>query len=182
MANNPGEVSHYCSMGTILLAEIISKASGMTLDAFGKKHLFTPLGIQNFDWSHTSKKHAPASAKRLSLTPRDLAKIGQLVMQKGTWNHKQIVSSQWIKEATTPKTKITGIDYGYLWWNFPFTFENTTYIAKLATGNGGQYIIVIPELDMIAVFTGKAYNSQEDKLPFVITQKVLIPTVLNKKI
>lgn len=176
MINEPGTVSNYCSMGVLLLAEVISKASGMPINEFAEEHLFQPLGINNVSWGHTSNKKVIASGKRLYMTPRELAKIGQLVLNKGKWEDNRVVSEAWLEEATTPKTKITGIDYGYLWWNFPFKSNNTTFMSKLATGNGGQYIMVLPELEMVAIFTGGAYNSQEDKLPFAIMTNVLIPT------
>ncbi|NQZ78655.1 MAG: serine hydrolase, partial [Ekhidna sp.] len=164
MINEPGTVSNYCSMGVVILAEIISQASGLTIDKFADKHLFNPLGIENF------------KGRRLHLIPRDLAKIGQLVLNEGNWNGRQIVSKNWIKEATTTKTAITGVEYGYLWWNIGFNVNGRTTISKTATGNGGQYIMVIPEMDIVAVFTGGAYNSQEDKLAFAVMKDVLLPT------
>ncbi len=181
MVNDPGTVANYCSMGAVLVAEIISQASGMTIDKFARKYLFEPMGIHNLQWGHTSNKEVIPSAKRLYLTPRDMAKVGQLILNEGKWNSKQVVSEKWVEEATTPKTKITGIDYGYLWWNLPFKVGNDSIIAKTATGNGGQYIIVIPEMDMVAVFTGGAYNSEEDKLPFAIMRNAFLPTFVSKR-
>ncbi len=176
MVNEPGTVSKYCSMGAMLVAEIISQASGMAIDKFADKYLFSELGITNIRWGHTSDKKVIPSGKRLYMTSRDMAKLGLLILHQGKWNKKQIVSQQWIEEATTPKTKITGIDYGYLWWNIPFAVNKKVLMSKTATGNGGQYIMVIPELNMVAVYTGGAYNSQEDKLPFAITKDVFLPT------
>ncbi|WP_241507254.1 serine hydrolase domain-containing protein [Aquimarina sediminis] len=175
MINDPGTVSDYCSMGVLLMSEIISQASGMTIDKFAQEHLFRPLDINNVSWGHTANKKVIPSAKRINMTPRDMAKIGKLILQEGLWNDQQIVSKKWIEEATTPKTKITGIDYGFLWWNIPFRLDNNVYTSKTATGNGGQYIIVFPKLSIIAVFTGGAYNSQEDKLPFAIIKDVFLP-------
>ena len=177
MINDPGTVSTYCSMGVVIMAEIVSRASGMTISEFAKKFLFDPLDINNIEWNHTSNKQVISSAKRLYMTSRDLAKIGQLILNQGQWNGHQIVSSQWIQESTSPKTKITGMDYGYLWWNIPFPAQNKTIVSKTATGNGGQYIMVFPELDLVAIFTGGAYNSQEDKLPFAIVKDVVIPSI-----
>ncbi|PKV52841.1 CubicO group peptidase (beta-lactamase class C family) [Aquimarina sp. MAR_2010_214] len=181
MVNEPGTVSNYCSMGVVLLAEIISQASKMTIDKFSEQYLFNPLGITNIGWEHTSNKKVIPSGKRLYMTTRDMAKIGQLILNNGKWNDKQIVSKNWIEESTTPKTKITGIDYGYLWWNIPFKINEKVIISKTATGNGGQYIMIFPKLDMVAVFTGGAYNSQEDKLPFAIMQNIFLPTFINEK-
>tara|TARA_R110002049_G_scaffold4504_3_gene31313 strand:+ start:11744 stop:12904 length:1161 start_codon:yes stop_codon:yes gene_type:complete len=181
MVNEPGTVSNYCSMGTVLIAEIISQASGMTIDLFAEKYLFNALNITNVNWGHTSNNRIIQSGKRLYMTSRDMAKIGQLILNKGMWNGKQIVSKKWIEESTTPKTKITGIAYGYLWWNVPLEVNGKTVISKTATGNGGQYIMVIPEMDLVAVFTGGAYNSQDDKLAFVIMNRVVLPTFDGKK-
>lgn len=175
--NNPGEVANYCTMGQILATEIISKASGQIIDEFAEKYLFEPLGITNVHWGHTSKKKdIISSGKRLYMSSRAVAKIGQLVLNKGSWKGKQIVSENWITSMTNPKTKITGIDYGYLWWQIPLKTKSQVFVAKIATGNGGQYIMVVPELDMVAVFTGGAYNSQEDKIPFAIMSEILLPT------
>ncbi len=182
MVNEPGTVSNYCSMGVVLLAEIISQASGMTIDKFAEQYLFNPLDINNVNWGHTSNKKIIPSGKRLYMTSRDMAKIGQLILNKGKWNEKQIVSKKWIEESTLPKTKITEIDYGYLWWNIPFKTNKKVFISKAALGNGGQYIMVLPELDMVAIFTGGAYNSQEDKLPFAIMTDIILPTFNNERI
>lgn len=179
MLHAPGKVSSYCSMGSVLAAEIISQASGVSIQEFAHTYLFQPLGIKSAKWGHTRDDKAPASGKRLYLTSRDMAKIGQLVLQEGCWKDKQIVSRAWIAEATTPKTKITGIDYGYLWWQYPFHIRGGNVSAKLATGNGGQYIMVFPTENMVAVFTGGAYNSQDDKLPFAIMQSVILPTFMD---
>ena len=182
MVNEPGTVSNYCSMGTVLIAKIISQASGMTIDKFAEKYLFHPLNINNVSWSHTTtnKKVIP-SAKRLYMTSRDMAKIGQLILNNGKWNEKQIVSEKWIEESTTPKTKITNIDYGYLWWIIPFKVKEQMIVSKVATGNGGQYIMIFPELGIVAVFTGGAYNSQEQMLPFAMVNDIFLPTFMSKK-
>ncbi|TGV00652.1 serine hydrolase domain-containing protein [Flavivirga rizhaonensis] len=181
MVNKAGTVSNYCTMGQILATEIISQTSGITIDKFAEKYLFNPLGISNVNWGHTSKKEIIPSGKRLYMTSRDMAKIGQLILNKGKWNGKQVVPEKWIEESTTSKTKITGIDYGYLWWNIPFKANGKIFVSKTATGNGGQYIMVLPELDMVAIFTGGAYNSQEDKLPFVIMKDIFLQTFTSGK-
>ena len=110
------------------------------------------------------------------MMPRDMAKIGKLILNKGMWDEQQIVSEEWINESISLKTKITGIDYGYLWWTISFKVKDQKVLATVATGNGGQYIMIFPDHNMVAVFTGGAYNSQEDKLPFAIMQDVFLPT------
>ena len=180
MINDPGKVSAYCSMGAILVAEIISQSSGMEIDDFANAYLFKPLGIENVSWGHTSKKKVISSGKRLYITSRDLAKIGLLMLNNGRWNNEQIVSEDWVRESTSSATKITGMDYGYFWWNIPFNVNGKVINSVTATGNGGQYIMILPEFDLVAVFTGGAYNSQEDKLPFAIMDKVFLSTFADK--
>ena len=181
MVNEPGTVSNYCSMGTVIIAEIISQASGMTIDKFAEQYLFNPLGITSASWGHTSNKKVIPSAKRLYMTSRDMAKIGQLMLNNGKWNGKQIVSEKWVEESTTIKTKIAGNDYAYLWWNIPFKLNEKMIVSKTASGNGGQFIIVISELDLVAVFTGGAYNSQDSQLAFAIMNDIFLPTFTSKK-
>ena len=181
MINEPGAVSNYCTMCAVMTAEIISQASGLTIDKFAERYLFSPLGIGNVNWGHTSNKAVIPSGKRLYMSPRDMAKIGQLLLNAGVWNGKQIVSEAWLKASTFGQTKITGIDYGYFWWTIPFKVNDKMIDAYSATGNGGQYIMVFPKSDMVAVFTGGAYNSQDDKLPFAIVKDIFLPTVLSEK-
>ncbi|MBR9859411.1 serine hydrolase [bacterium] len=176
MEAEPGDTSLYCSMAQILLKRIIEIQSGMSIDSFTKTHLFTPLGIQHYQWGHTQKKEVPSAAKRLYMKSTDLAKIGQLVLQKGRWNKEQIVSKAWIEEMLAPFSVIGGMKYGYYWWTVPLKNKDNIIECKVATGNGGQYIFVIEELKLVAVFTGSAYNSEEDKLPFLIMRDVKIPT------
>ena len=177
MINDPGSVAAYCSMGSILMTEIVSQASGMPIDEFAAKYLFEPLGITNLSWGHTSKKEVISSSKRLYMTPRDMAKIGVLVLNKGRWGDQQIVSEDWIKESTASHAKITNMDYGYNWWRIPFRLHNLQTTASVATGNGGQYIMIFDEFNMVAVFTGGAYNSEDDKLPFAIVKDIILYSV-----
>jgi len=176
MVQEPGVTSTYCTMGVVIAAQIISNASGMSLDQFAKQFLFTPLGINNVSWKHTSKKEVVDVAKRIQMIPRDMAKIGLLLLNNGKWNNSQIVSKDWIEESLNAHTKISNIDYGFLWWTTPFGSKT----AKVATGNGGQYIMLFKDLNLIAIFTGSAYNSQEDKLPFTIMNKAVVPMFLEK--
>lgn len=178
MVAPPGTKSAYCSMGVVLLAEILQKASGMRLQDFAKKYLFNAMDIKNLSWGHTSSSPVIDAGKRLYMTSRDLAKIGQLILHQGNWNGKQLVSKEWIQQATSKQTTLGGLDYGYLWWNIPFKVNGKTIPAITATGNGGQYIMVFPELNFTAVFTGGAYNSEKDKAPFYIINNVVLPSLL----
>ncbi|MCK0131148.1 beta-lactamase family protein [Flavobacteriaceae bacterium F08102] len=180
MLHEPGEVSAYCTMGVVLLAEILQQVSGKSLDEFANTYLFEPLGIVDVKWGHTNSEEVITAGKRLYMTPRDMAKIGQLVLNRGKNNKTQLVSAVWIDTMLTKHTAISTIDYGYLWWNLPFKFNNKQVLTWAAMGNGGQYIMVFKELDLVIVSTGGAYNSADDQLAFAIAQDVLLPTFMRK--
>ena len=178
MVNDPGAVATYCSMGVVLAAEIIAQASGIGIDEFADRYLFRPLGIDQVAWGHTSNREVISSGKRLYMRPRDMAKIGQLVLDNGEWQGRQLVSKAWLESTTTKQTKLGGVDYGFLWWQIPIRSGGDAIVSKTATGNGGQYIMVFDDADLVVVFTGGAYNSAEDKLPFAIVRDVVLPTFL----
>lgn len=79
------------------------------------------------------------------------------------------------------KTKIAGNDSAYLWWNIPFKLNKKKIVSKTASGNGKQFIIVIPEMDLVSVFTGGAYNSQDSQLAFAIMNDIFLPTFTSRK-
>ena len=180
LINDPGSVAHYCSMGTILVAEIISQSSSLSIDQFADQYLFAPLGISKVHWGHTSNKPVIPSGKRLYLTSRDFAKLGQLVLQKGNWNGQQIISEKWIEVATTTKTKIKGMNYGYMWWQIPFLVNGRMIQSITASGNGGQYLMIFPELELVGIFTGGAYNSEAAQIPFAIMRNIFLPAFSQK--
>ena len=95
-------------------------------------------------------------AADLRLRPRDMAKIGQLVLAGGRWKDRQIVSKAWIDASTTPRMEAT--DYGYLWWlgRSPFNGREVRWAGAL--GRGGQSIRIVPELDLVVVVTAGYYQ------------------------
>lgn len=177
MLREPGSESYYCTGGVMLLARILELTSGISWRYEAQKYLFIPMGITDVKFAHTSKKNMPEASKRLYMRPRDVAKLGQLVLKWGQWEGKQLVPTSWIEQISFRKTQISGLDYSYLWWKLPFKKNGKKVDATCATGNGGQYILIFPEYDLVAVFTGGAYNSQEDKLPFAIVNKVILPSL-----
>lgn len=177
MLSDPGTESYYCTGCVMLLAHILELTSGLSWRYEAQKYLFGPMGITDVEFAHTSKKSMPEASKRLYMRPRDVAKLGQLILKWGQWEQKQLVPASWIEQISFRKTQISGLDHSYLWWKLPFEKDGKKVDATCATGNGGQYILVFPEYDLVAIFTGGAYNSQEDKLPFAIVNKVILPSL-----
>lgn len=153
MAEDPGKVFVYNSGATMLLSELIRKTTGKEADDYAKEHLFTPLGIEYF-WKRTPKGLADTEGG-LYLAPRDLAKIGYLYLKDGVWDGKRILPEGWVKASISKsiETNEKPYGYGYQWWTIPRTGPGT-YDAYAAWGYGGQLLIVVPELELITVFTG----------------------------
>jgi CubicO group peptidase (beta-lactamase class C family) len=153
MANDPGKVFVYNSGATILLAQVFKKVTGKNIDDYAAEHLFKPLGIHYY-WKH-SPTGLPDTEGGLYLSAHDLAKIGQLFLKSGMWEGKDVVSSAWIKDSASPHVAVPGGEwkYGYQWW-MQSTGGAPEDVAWFARGFGGQQLIVLPEYDIIAVFTG----------------------------
>jgi CubicO group peptidase (beta-lactamase class C family) len=125
MREQPGTRWEYVSGGVILLGGIVGTAAGQRLDLFPALQLFGPLGFESVSWYQGLPDGLPHSGGGLNLRPRDMAKIGQLVLDAGRWRGTQIVSEAWIRESTQPRmTNVRSFgaypaDYGYLWWTLP---------------------------------------------------------------
>ncbi len=152
----PGEQFTYCSPAIHLLSPILQQASGQSPLDFARQYLFAPLGIHEAMWTKDPQGYYDGWGD-LSLLPADMAKIGFLFLHEGKWDGKQIVSSQWVDEASTAKVQTPdGNGYGFGWWMDP-AVEG----AYRADGRGGQYIFILPEWDMVLVTTGGGFTMDD---------------------
>lgn len=178
MSHNPGEHWAYNSTSLLLMSELISKTSKMSIPGFADTYLFTPLGIKEFHWGFSPKGRAWI-AGNAKMKPRDMAKIGFLMLEGGRWNHKQIISGKWVNESTREHVKSERNEgYGYLWWTGKQHFGEQTIEGYWAAGNGGNYIFVCPALGFTAVFTGGNYNSILELQPLGMLINYIIPAML----
>ena len=159
MAHQPGEHWAYNSTSLILLSEIITKATGLSVPLFADKYLMGPLGISGFRWGFSPKGRVWLGGNA-SMRPRDMAKFGQMCLNKGLWQNRRIVSEAWLAESTRLHAYSEyGMEYGYLWWCGRQTINGLPIEGFWAQGNGGQVIFVCPIVDLVAVFTGGNYSS-----------------------
>lgn len=181
---SPGAVTQYCTGGPVTLGHILANASKQPVPAFANSQLFGPLGIAStsFQWADYDNHTQTDTGGHIKMRPRDMSKIGQLVLQGGQWNGARVVSSAWISASTSHRRDFVLVGsrggYGYLWWLSKEPYKNSTVDVIRADGNGGQYIFVIPALDMVAVFTGENYDSDKANLPFSLLTTYLLPAVL----
>jgi len=152
-----GQEFFYNTGALTLVSAIIRKATGRPLDEFAKENLFEPLGITRVEWSRV--KGDTDAGGGLRLRPRDMAKIGQLVLAGGRWGDRQIVSRSWVETSTTQKIEATGGEsYGYLWWLVRSKLKGKELHWVTAAGRGLQTIRIIPELDLVFVMTAGYYQ------------------------
>ena len=159
----PDTVWVYNGGGTDLLGNIIERVSGKPLEAFAREVLFAPLGISDWEWMKYRNEKI-ASAAGLRLRPRDAAKIGQLVLNKGDWNGRQIVPARWIEQSVTPRFRAIGFFgglfyYGQQWWMGRTLSGDKDVKWIAAVGLGGQRIFIVPELDLVVMTTSGLYGS-----------------------
>lgn len=153
MVAEPGTVFNYNSGATELLAYIFRKAAGKDIEEYAANNLFGPLGIMNYFWKRIPTGLADTEGG-LFLNIADLAKIAYLFSREGNWNGKQLVTAEWVKASVSPYIKVGDkVQYGYKWWLHYYGNDNSTY-AWTGSGFGGQFPIIIPEYDIVAVFTG----------------------------
>jgi CubicO group peptidase (beta-lactamase class C family) len=159
MVTAPGRLFNYGGGCTNVIGNVVQRASGLRLDEFADTYLFDALGIENRWWWLLRPDFVYASGD-LALRPRDMARFGQLFLQNGRWNGEQIVSEEWVQLSATTVFPIretqadSQVGYSFGWWPVVDLYGQGAYAAK---GWGGQEIIVMPEYDMVAVFTGGSY-------------------------
>lgn len=158
MATDPGTTFVYNSGSSHLLSAIIQHTTGDTIDVYAEKQLFGPLGIETYHWKKTPRG-LPDTEGGLYLLPRDLAKIGFLFLHDGVWDGERLLPEGWVARATTPWVKDISPQngrkdpgYGYKWWIMDAAEDGTARIYA-ARGYGGQVLLVVPEKELIAVFT-----------------------------
>jgi CubicO group peptidase (beta-lactamase class C family) len=150
-------------------------ALGRPLDEFARENLFQPLGITSVEWVRI--KGDSDAGGGLRLRPRDMAKIGQLVLAGGRWNDNRIVSKAWIDTSTAPKIEATGgLFYGYLWFLGRSLLNGREVHWVGALGRGGQSIRIVPELDLVVIVTAgyyQDYSPQAFRVQYGVFRDVL---------
>ena len=150
--SRPGTVFNYFTGNTHLLSAIIQQATGRTAYEFGKEYLFDPLDMNSVECT-TDPQGISDGGNGFAMNVYDMAKFGQLYLNNGVWNGEQIIPEQWVKDSTSVQfTRSSGsANYGYQWW--VRTFGDNNYPAYFAQGHYGQYIFVVPDLELVVVIT-----------------------------
>jgi CubicO group peptidase (beta-lactamase class C family) len=174
MLLEPGSQFGYNTGLTHLLSASIAKSTGMSTKEFADLHLLGPLDITNYEWAR-APEGVYVGGTNFSLTPRDMAKLGQLYLNKGRWEGQQLVPQAWVEESIRTQTPIDGIrDYGYLFWTSKVKDREGKELQSFeASGYGGQHIRVIPDLQLIVVATSNHLSPKRSDVNQLIEQFVI---------
>jgi CubicO group peptidase (beta-lactamase class C family) len=165
VVHKPGTHFAYNGLGAYTLSAIVSKVTGQTVGEYLKPRLFEPLGIENDEWPSSPEGYS-LGAHGLHLLTEDIAKFGQLYLQKGKWKGKQLIPAKWVKQASSKQVtndqeehaKI-GIDWQQ---GYGFQFWRCTHNAFRGDGAGGQFCVVMPDQDMVVAMTAGGANMQAE--------------------
>ncbi len=150
----------YWTPGTMLLGDILNKKVSGGLEDYAEQKMFAPLGIQNYEWFHTPQKLAYTGGG-LQMNALSLAKFGQLYLNDGKMGDQQVLTKEWVDASFSklfPIPERADEHYGYLFWNKGFSVGDKTYDCYYASGNGGNKIYIIKELNLVVVITATAYG------------------------
>ncbi len=161
----PGTHFLYNTMGSYVLSSIVTKVTGQTALDYLKPRVFGPLGIENPRWDSSSEGNS-LGGYGLYLRTEDIAKFGQLILQKGKWNRKQLIARKWIEQATSKQIANESEDHAKIGpdWieGYGFQFWRCRHNAFRADGAGGQFIVVLPDQDVVVAITADNGNMQAE--------------------
>lgn len=155
--DEPGEIFYYCTGGIHLLSAVIKSVSGLYAHQFAEKYLLHPMGIYGYQWNKDPLGFPCTGGTDggIGLRTRDIAKFGWLFLRDGKWKGQRIISEEWVK--TAPHTQITtkgrGSSYGFNWMTGSRIVNGKKFAYIASFGYGGQTLYLVPEYDLILVFT-----------------------------
>ncbi len=180
MKATPGTLFSYCTGNVIALGRILRDTTGESVDRYAEKLLFGPLGISGAKWEYWNRGRDVDSGGHLRLHPDELAKLGELVLERGQFRGQRVVSEAWIERLTHEHTAIPnqGQRYGFLWWLDAASGPRLPGARLwMASGNGGTFLVVMPELRAVVVFVGSRYNQPDALEPLAWLGQRILPTL-----
>lgn len=164
LATDPGTAFAYNTAGTIAIGKALENATGERLGQFANTYLFLPMQITDARW--WSPNNLANGGSGLFLRTRDLAKFGQLYLDGGAWQGQQLISADWIADSVVRRVDFSNVPsfsegYGYQWWLDELPYRSQLLETWVTSGFGGQYIFVVPGLELVVAFTGHNYENAD---------------------
>ncbi|MBN2089765.1 serine hydrolase [candidate division KSB1 bacterium] len=175
----PGQKFKYSNGVPTVMGAVLKNACGREDNQFAEQHLFHPLGISDYLWTRYQDGSFETDGG-LALRSRDLAKIGQLFLNKGQWQGKQIISEKWIDESIQQRIELGGFwgwSYGYYWMQVDLNYNDRTIHSYFVPGDGGQLLSIFPDLNMVIVFIAGNYGTDVKAICFSMIYKYILPAL-----
>ena len=173
----PGTLFTYSGGLTAVLAEIMERATKRPLRQLAEENLFGPLGITDWQWVGDVYGR-PLAAAGLRLRPRDLAKLGAMMLARGEWQGRRVVPAEWIAQSITPGIATAPVGgYGFQWWSMTTRWKDKDLAAAAAIGNGGQRLFLVPDLDLAVVTTAGDYGDPAIAAPLNAILHSVVSTI-----
>ncbi|HEU0300289.1 MAG TPA: serine hydrolase [Longimicrobium sp.] len=178
MIRDPGAQAVYCSINPHLAGGVLSRATGRSLPDLMQELVAEPLGIRSYHIPLTPLGDGYLGGG-WKFRPRDFMKLGQLYLNGGTWQGRRVLSEDWIRRSTADRYSMGSRSrYGYLWWLIDYPHAGRTVRAYYASGNGGQFVMVVPELDLVIAVYGGNYNERAGGLMVAdLIPRYILPAV-----
>jgi len=179
---DPGTHVYYGGANPLILGGLLASVVGEPVEWFAQRTLFGPLGIDDYRF-FLDPKGIPYMGGGMFMRPRDMLKYGQLHLDGGSWNGRRILSEEWIGESWGKYGRLEPIDrngqwYGYLWWHHQYDVGDRRIETIEARGNGGQYIFVVPSLEMVVVITSGNFRNGRLRQPEEIMRDWVLPAAV----
>lgn len=180
-AHPAGSVFNYDNGLPSLMGALLTKATSTPYAELADKGLFAPLGINDYRWTDL-QEGMPLSAGGLYLRSRDMAKLGQMMLDRGTWHGKRIVSEAWIAESIRKQTAPGQYPYGFYWHlNNEEKRRVADWDGYFAIGQGGQIIGIFPAEDIVIVMTSADWAKSTPRSaldePFTLMSRYIVPSL-----
>lgn len=154
-----GRAFSYCTAGVVALGAVVQESTSRPLQDFARDALFQPLGVEGERWQ-VSPTGLVMGGGGLGLASRDLLALGQLLLDRGRWNGRQVLPEAWVAAMTTPRVTVSPErgDYGYLVWLPALQVAGRSHPAWMMSGSGGNKVVVVPDLEAVIVVTTENFN------------------------
>jgi len=177
LIHKPGKQWTYNGGATAIIAKLIADGAGKSIESYANEKLFKPLGITSYEWIR-GHDNVPSAASGLRLNSHDLAKIGQLVLNQGIYEGKQIVPADWLKASFIPQATLeTGLRYGFFWW---LALEDSPPRWVAGFGNGGQRLTIDKRNRIVIVIFAGNYNQPDAwEIPVKVIVDIVYPSIFD---
>jgi CubicO group peptidase (beta-lactamase class C family) len=180
MIAEPGSQILYGGANPLILGGILQAVLDEPVEWFAHRYLFGPLGVQEYRSFH-DPSGVLYGGGGMYMRPRDMAKFGQLYLDGGTWRGERVMAEGWVRESLRKYGPIVNRwenEYGYLWWHSTSQVGDSAVQSSEARGAGGQYIYVVPSLELVAVITSGNYRNGRYRQPEEIMERFILPAAM----